>query len=91
MKDGIVLAAELIDSGRAAETLERLIAVSNAPDGSEPDSKRPDDSAKGSNAPDGNAPGDNAPGDKMPDDSARDADAHVGGAANAHGVQEVSR
>lgn len=96
MKDGVALAAELIDSGRAAETLERLIAVSNVTDGSEPDSKMPDDSAKGSNAPDenakeSNAPDDNAPGDKMPDDSARDTDAHVGGAANAHGVQEVSR
>ena len=76
MKDGVALAAELIDSGRAAETLERLIAVSNAPDGN----------AKESNAPDGNAKGSNAP-----DDSARDTDAHVGGAANAHGVQEVSR
>ena len=30
MKDGVALAAELIDSGRAAETLERLIAVSGA-------------------------------------------------------------
>ena len=29
MKDGIVLAAELIDSGKALETLERFIAVSN--------------------------------------------------------------
>ena len=76
MKDGVALAAELIDSGRAAETLERLIAVSNEPDGKVPDDKMPDDNAKESNA---------------PDDSARDTDAHVGGAANAHGVQEVSR
>lgn len=76
MKDGVALAAELIDSGRAAETLERLIAVSNAPDDNVPDDKMPDGNAKGSNA---------------PDDSARDTDAHVGGAANAHGVQEVSR
>lgn len=30
MKDGIQLAAEIIDSGRAAETLERFIALSNA-------------------------------------------------------------
>lgn len=30
MKDGIALAAELIDSGRAAKTLEALIQVSNA-------------------------------------------------------------
>ena len=29
MKDGIALAAELIDSGKALETLERFIAVSN--------------------------------------------------------------
>lgn len=29
-KDGVSLAAELIDSGKAAETLEKLIAVSNA-------------------------------------------------------------
>ena len=29
MKDGIVLADELIDSGKALETLERFIAVSN--------------------------------------------------------------
>ena len=29
MKEGIALAAELIDSGKAAETLERFIAVSN--------------------------------------------------------------
>ena len=91
MKDGVVLAAELIDSGKAAETLERLIAVSNAPDGKVPDDKMPDGNAKGSNAPDGNAKESNAPGDKMPDESARDTDAHVGGAANAHGVQEVSR
>lgn len=32
MKDGIALAAELIDSGRAYETLQALIAVSNAPE-----------------------------------------------------------
>lgn len=32
MKDGIVLAAEVIDSGRAYETLQALIAVSNAPE-----------------------------------------------------------
>ena len=29
MKDGIALAAELIDSGKALETLECFIAVSN--------------------------------------------------------------
>lgn len=29
MKDGIALAAELIDSGKALETLERFITVSN--------------------------------------------------------------
>lgn len=29
MKDGIALAAELIDSGKALETLERFIAVIN--------------------------------------------------------------
>ncbi len=32
MRDGTVLAAELIDSGRAAETLERFIEVSNRPE-----------------------------------------------------------
>lgn len=32
MKDGIVLAGELIDSGKAFETLQALIAVSNAPE-----------------------------------------------------------
>ena len=32
MKDGIVLAAELIDSGRAYETLKKLIEVSNRPE-----------------------------------------------------------
>ena len=31
MKDGIILAAQLIDSGKAAETLNRLITVSNRP------------------------------------------------------------
>ena len=30
LQDGITLAAELIDSGKAAQTLEQLIAVSNA-------------------------------------------------------------
>lgn len=29
VKDGVALAAELIDSGRAMETLEKFIAVSN--------------------------------------------------------------
>ena len=29
MADGIQLAAELIDSGKAAQTLEKLISVSN--------------------------------------------------------------
>lgn len=33
MKDGVSLAVKLIDSGKAYETLERLIAVSNAPAG----------------------------------------------------------
>ena len=32
MADGIKLAAELIDSGKALETLDKLIAVSNAPE-----------------------------------------------------------
>lgn len=32
MKAGVALAAELIDSGRAAAVLERLIAVSNGPE-----------------------------------------------------------
>ena len=32
IKDGIALAAEIIDSGRATETLERLIEVSNRPE-----------------------------------------------------------
>ena len=32
MKDGVVLAAELIDSGKALETLGRLIEVSNRPE-----------------------------------------------------------
>lgn len=32
MKDGIVLAGELIDSGKAFETLQALIAVGNAPE-----------------------------------------------------------
>ena len=32
MRDGIALAAELIDSGRALETLRKLIAVSNLPE-----------------------------------------------------------
>ena len=32
MKDGIALAAELIDSGKAAETLEKFIKVSNRPE-----------------------------------------------------------
>ena len=35
MKEGIALAAELIDSGRALRTLERFIEVSNAPDRTE--------------------------------------------------------
>ena len=33
MKEGIALAGELIDSGKALETLEKLIAVSNRPEG----------------------------------------------------------
>ena len=32
MKDGIILAAQLSDSGKAAETLNRLITVSNRPE-----------------------------------------------------------
>lgn len=32
MKDGIALAAEIIDSGKALETLNRLIEVSNRPE-----------------------------------------------------------
>lgn len=32
MKDGVALAAELIDTGKAAALLERLIAVSNGPE-----------------------------------------------------------
>ena len=32
MKDGIALAAEIIDSGRAAETLQKLIELSNRPE-----------------------------------------------------------
>ena len=32
MKEGVRLAAELIDSGKALETLERLIEVSNRPE-----------------------------------------------------------
>ena len=32
MKDGVALAAELIDSGKALETLEKLIEVSNRPE-----------------------------------------------------------
>ncbi len=32
MKDGVALAAELIDSGKAFETLEKLIEVSNRPE-----------------------------------------------------------
>ncbi len=35
MKDGIALAAELIDSGKAAETLQKLILVSNRPEAEE--------------------------------------------------------
>ena len=31
MKDGITLAAEIIDSGKALDTLHRLIEVSNRP------------------------------------------------------------
>ena len=32
MKDGVARAAELIDSGKALKTLERLIEVSNRPE-----------------------------------------------------------
>ena len=32
MKEGIALAAELIDSGKALETLQKLIEVSNRPE-----------------------------------------------------------
>ena len=32
MKEGILLAADLIDSGRACETLEKVIEVSNRPE-----------------------------------------------------------
>ena len=32
MKDGLALAAEMIDSGKALETLNRLIEVSNRPE-----------------------------------------------------------
>ena len=32
MADGIKLAAELIDSGKAAQTLEKIIEVSNRPE-----------------------------------------------------------
>ena len=32
MKEGVALAAELIDSGKAYETLEKLIEVSNRPE-----------------------------------------------------------
>ena len=32
MKEGIALAAQLIDSGKAMETLEKLIEVSNRPE-----------------------------------------------------------
>ena len=32
MKEGITLAAELIDSGKALETLQKLIEVSNRPE-----------------------------------------------------------
>lgn len=32
MKEGVALAAELIDSGKALKTLERLIEVSNRPE-----------------------------------------------------------
>ena len=35
MQDGVTLAGELIDSGRALETLEQLIAVSNLPEEAE--------------------------------------------------------
>ena len=32
MQDGVALAAELIDSGKTAAVLERLVAVSNGPE-----------------------------------------------------------
>ena len=32
MKDGVTLAAELIDSGKALQTLEKVIEVSNRPE-----------------------------------------------------------
>ena len=32
MQEGVTLAAQLIDSGKALETLDRLIAVSNRPE-----------------------------------------------------------
>lgn len=32
LKDGIALAAEIIDSGKALETLDKLIKVSNRPE-----------------------------------------------------------
>ena len=32
LKDGIALAAEIIDSGKALETLDKLIEVSNRPE-----------------------------------------------------------
>ena len=32
MKEGVALAAQLIDSGKAMETLEKLIEVSNRPE-----------------------------------------------------------
>ena len=32
MKEGVALAAQLIDSGKALETLEKLIEVSNRPE-----------------------------------------------------------
>ncbi|MBQ6913116.1 MAG: anthranilate phosphoribosyltransferase, partial [Acidaminococcaceae bacterium] len=32
MKEGVALAAELIDSGKALETLQKLIEVSNRPE-----------------------------------------------------------
>ena len=35
MKEGVALAAEMIDSGRALETLGRLIEVSNRPEAEE--------------------------------------------------------
>ena len=35
MRDGVALAGELIDSGRALETLEKLIAASNLPEEAE--------------------------------------------------------